>query len=78
MSRDPRVVSIAPGSPFLTTLVRSFLDGTLLGTAIAPDDPLALADATIYVPTRRAARALRSSFVEVMPAASAMRSRTRA
>ena len=46
MSRDPRVVSIAPGSPFLTTLVRSFLDGTLLGTAIAPDDPLALADAT--------------------------------
>ena len=77
MSRDPRVVSIAPGSPFLTTLVRSFLDGTLLGTAIAPGDPLALADATIYVPTRRAARALRSSFVETMPAASAILPRIR-
>jgi len=72
MSRDPRVFSIAPGSPFLPTLVRSLLDGTLLGQPFASGDPLALADATIYVPTRRAARALRSCFVETMPAGSAI------
>lgn len=77
MSRDPRVVSIAPGSPFLTTLVHSFLDGTLLGNPVAPGDPLALADATIYVPTRRAARALRSCFVETMPGAAAVLPRIR-
>ena len=77
MKRDPRVYSIRPGSPFLPTLVRSFLDGTLLGRSFQPGDPLALATATIYVPTRRAARALRSCFVDVMPAQSALLPRIR-
>lgn len=77
MKRDPRVYSIRPGSPFLPTLVRSFMDGTLLGRSFQSDDPLALAAATIYVPTRRAARALRSCFVDAMPAQSAVLPRIR-
>ena len=66
-----RVFSVPPGTPFLPTLVRTLLDGTLAPgfPATAADgrpDPLALADATIYVPTRRAARELRATFVAEM------------
>lgn len=56
MSSVPRVFSIPPGCAFLPTLVDALLDGRLVGTL--PDDPAALADITIFVPTRRAARAL--------------------
>jgi len=52
----PRVFSIPPGCAFLPTLVDALLDGSLVGSL--PDDPAALADVTIYVPTRRATRAL--------------------
>ncbi|WP_112662071.1 double-strand break repair protein AddB [Microvirga flavescens] len=51
-----RVFSISPGSAFLPTLVDALLDGTLIGKLA--DTPDALADLTIYLPTRRAARAL--------------------
>ena len=51
-----RVFSIPPGCAFLPTLVDALLDGRLVGPL--PDDPAALADITIYVPTRRATRAL--------------------
>ncbi|GHE69098.1 double-strand break repair protein AddB [Camelimonas fluminis] len=54
----PRVCSIAPGAPFLSTLADSLLDGTLI-PGFRPDaEPLGLATATIFLPTRRAARAL--------------------
>lgn len=56
MSSLPRVFSIPPGCAFLPTLVDALLDGRLVGPL--PDDPAALADITIYVPTRRATRAL--------------------
>jgi ATP-dependent helicase/nuclease subunit B len=59
-----RVFSIPAGIPFLDTLAGALLDGTLVPGFRPAGDPLALADATIYVPTRRAARALRSIFVE--------------
>lgn len=59
-----RVFSIPAGIPFLDTLAGALLDGTLVPGFRPGGDPLALADATIYVPTRRAARALRSIFVE--------------
>ncbi|MGO4706358.1 double-strand break repair protein AddB [Microvirga sp. 2MCAF38] len=55
-STDARVFSISPGSAFLPTLVDALLDGRLIGSL--SDDPTALADLTIYLPTRRAARAL--------------------
>ncbi|WP_099867070.1 double-strand break repair protein AddB [Pararhizobium haloflavum] len=64
-TRTPRLFTIAPGVPFLPTLVRALCDGDLVpGFRFDRADPLALSRATIYVPTRRAARALRSEFVD--------------
>ena len=68
----PRVLSIPPGVPFLPTLARRFLDGSLLPGYAPGDDPLAPAEATIYVPTRRAARELRSTFVDLAGGRSAI------
>ena len=63
----PRLFTIDPGVPFLRQLARSLCDGELVnGFASRPDDPLTLSTATIYVPTRRAARALRSEFVDLL------------
>ena len=55
-----RVFSIPPGAPFLPTLAGALKAGQLVPGFGLADDPLALSRATIYVPTRRAARALRS------------------
>jgi ATP-dependent helicase/nuclease subunit B len=54
----PRVFTIAPGAPFLATFARKFLDGDILPGFGRASGPLALAKAKIYVPTRRAGRAL--------------------
>lgn len=56
------VFSIAPGAPFLKTLADALCQGTLVNSFKDNGDPLALSTVTIYVPTRRAARALRSEF----------------
>mgnify|MGYP003492565339 FL=1 len=61
----PNIFTIAPGAPFLPTLAKSLMDGTLVPGFKAGGDPLTLASATIYVPTRRAARALRSEFAQL-------------
>jgi ATP-dependent helicase/nuclease subunit B len=58
----PRVLSIPPGVPFLETLADALLAGRLVPGYAWDGDPLKLADATIYVPTRRAARELRAVF----------------
>lgn len=56
-----RVLTIAAGTPFLRTLAETLCDGTLTsGYKYDPADPLSLAKVTIYVPTRRSARVLRS------------------
>ena len=60
----PRVLSIPPGAAFLPTLADALLSGRLVPDFRHGGDPLALAGVTIYVPTRRAARELRSIFVE--------------
>ncbi len=68
-----RVFSIAPGIPFLPALVDALQSGRLIpGFPADPADPMALARATIYVPTRRAARTLRSLLVERSPVKSAI------
>jgi len=75
VSRDPapRVLSTPPGAPFLPTLADALLAGKLVpGFRLDGGDPLALSTVTIYLPTRRAARALRSLFVEKSPAGSAI------
>ena len=56
--RDPRVFTIPPGAPFLPTLARALIDGELIPGFPGAGGPLALASATIYVPTQRAAAAL--------------------
>ena len=68
----PRVFSIPPGSAFLPTLADALLSGRLLPDFRHDGDPMKLASATIYVPTRRAARELRSVFVEKSAGGSAI------
>lgn len=70
--RVPRVLSIPAGVPFLPTLAGALLEGRLVEGFARDGDPLKLAVATIYVPTRRAARALRSAFVDMLGGSSAI------
>jgi ATP-dependent helicase/nuclease subunit B len=56
MTAKPRVFSISPSTPFLPTLARALLDGELVPGFVPRGDPLALASATVYLPTRRATR----------------------
>jgi ATP-dependent helicase/nuclease subunit B len=60
MSISPKVYSIAPGIPFVDALAEGML--ARLGKE-SPRDPLALARATVLLPTRRAVRALREAFL---------------
>jgi ATP-dependent helicase/nuclease subunit B len=61
-----RVFTIAPSAPFLPTLIRALVDGTLVPGVPASDDPLALTAATLYLPTRRACRLARDLFVDAL------------
>jgi ATP-dependent helicase/nuclease subunit B len=56
-----RVYTITAGVPFAGTLVRG-----LLARFAGGSDPLALASATIFLPTRRAARVLGDSFARIL------------
>jgi ATP-dependent helicase/nuclease subunit B len=60
--RPPRVLSIPADAPFLPTLADAVLKGVLVPEFAWNGEPLTLADTTIFVPTRRAARELRSVF----------------
>ena len=57
-----RVFTIPASAPFLPTLIEALHDGRL-GFDFA-DDPLALAAATLYLPTRRACRLMREAFLD--------------
>ena len=61
----PRVFTIPTSVPFLPTLIEALLGGRLVPGFPAGPDPLALADATLYLPTRRACRLARDTFLEV-------------
>ncbi len=72
-ARGGRIFSIPASLPFLKTVAASLIDGRLVpGFTYDPADPLALADVTIYVPTRRSARVLRSEFVDLFGGKSAI------
>jgi len=60
------VFSIPPGVPFLATFAHALLDGKILSAISRDTPPLALAKATIYVPTQRAARALAAEFAQAL------------
>ena len=71
--RGGRIYSIPASLPFLKTVAESLVDGRLVpGFTYDPADPLALADVTIYVPTRRSARVIRSEFVDLFGGRSAI------
>ena len=63
-ARRPRLYTIPPSAPFLTTLARAVLNGDLPAPGGAKPDPLTLPRAIIYLPTRRAGRALREAFLD--------------
>ena len=65
-----RLFSIPSGAPFLPTLSRALLGGELIEGFPGDAGPLALAQATIYVPTRRAASALARALVQASGGAS--------
>lgn len=58
----PRVFTIPPAVSFLDVLAR-----TLLDTLTGEDQPFALSDAIIVLPTRRAARGLAQAFLNCSP-----------
>ena len=62
-SARPHLYTIPPSAPFLTTLARAILAGDLPSPGGDKVDPLALPFTTVYLPTRRAARALREVFL---------------
>ena len=63
LSAGQNLYTIPPSAPFLTTLARAVLAGDLPHAGGPKPDPLALPLITIYLPTRRAARALREAFL---------------
>src|SRR5271166_3749707 len=62
----PRVFSIPASAPFLPTLIRALCEGALIPGFPAGRDPLALAAATLYLPTRRACRLARGVFLNAI------------
>ncbi|PWE52442.1 double-strand break repair protein AddB [Metarhizobium album] len=72
-TRHKTVWTIPPGLPFLKTLAAALCDGRLTDRfRHDPADPLSLAKMTIFLPTRRAARVLRSEFVDLLGGQSAI------
>lgn len=67
------IFTIPPGLPFLKTFAARLLDGSILPDFVYdPARPLDLAEATIFLPTRRAVRVLRSEFVDLLGGRSAI------
>jgi ATP-dependent helicase/nuclease subunit B len=62
---NPRVFTVPASQPFVPTLISALVEGRLIPGFPAGSDPLALASATIYLPTRRACRLARDLFLDV-------------
>jgi ATP-dependent helicase/nuclease subunit B len=62
----PRVCTIPASAPFLRTLIAALVDGRLVPDFAPGRDPLALGSATLYLPTRRAARLAHEVFLDVL------------
>ncbi len=59
------VFNIPAHQPFLHALARAVLAGDLPRVGGQPPDPVALSDITLLLPTRRAARALQETFLDL-------------
>lgn len=66
MSASPHIFAVAGGLPFLAESVRALLENRLIANADM-QNPAALADTSVYVPSKHIAAALRSAFVEAAP-----------
>src|SRR5437899_629856 len=64
-THSPRVFTIPASTPFVPTLIAALLDGRLVQDFPPTREPLALAGATLYLPTRRACRLARDLFLDV-------------
>src|ERR1041385_1935950 len=62
----PRVFTIPASVPFLPTLIGALKDGRLVEGFPDRADPLALANATLFLPTRRACVLAREAFLDVL------------
>jgi ATP-dependent helicase/nuclease subunit B len=61
-----RVFNVPPSAPFLHTVISALVDGRLVAGFDARANPERLADATLYLPTRRAGRMAREVFLDVL------------
>ncbi|QOZ22269.1 double-strand break repair protein AddB [Bradyrhizobium sp. CCBAU 51753] len=61
-----RVFSVPLSVPFLRTVIAALVDGRLVAGFEARKDPAKLANATLYLPTRRAGRLAREIFLDVL------------
>ncbi len=67
-----RVFTIPASAPFVPVLIRALIEGKLVPGFPGRDDPLALARATLYLPTRRACRVARDLFLDVTESSAAI------
>ena len=67
MQLKAKVYTIPPGAPFLPSLAKALLEGQLIEGWPRLGDPLSLAEGTVFVPTRRAARALTEALKALAP-----------
>ena len=72
MTAGSRVFTIPASAPFLPTLIAALVEGRLVPGFAPGGDPLALAAATLYLPTRRACRLARDAFLDVLESDAAL------
>src|SRR4051812_28998047 len=66
MPPRPNVFAIPASAPFLPTLIGALKDGLLIDGFPGAADPLALARATLFLPTRRVCALARETFLDVL------------
>ena len=66
MRTQPNICTIPAGCDFLATLASALVGGELIAGFKPADNPILLQSATIYVPTRRAARTLSAEILSAM------------
>ncbi len=67
-----RVFNVPSSAPFLHTVIEALIDGKLVEGFSARNNPELLADATLYLPTRRAGRMAHEVFLDVLGTSAAI------
>ncbi|MFN3349757.1 double-strand break repair protein AddB [Pseudorhodoplanes sp.] len=66
LTSTSRLFTIPPSVPFLPALIEALLAGRLVHGFPASSDPMELAQATLYLPTRRACRLAQDVFLQAL------------